>query len=88
MADILDDVKNRLSGIVPLEVLIPALNEVRQKWSGETVYVLRIDRGARDARIMKMLREGSSLRHAAMAVGVAPSTVRRIAGRQWRDDRV
>lgn len=83
MADILDAVKNRLSGLVPLEVLIPALNEVRREWAGETVYVLRIDRGARDARIMKMLREGYSLRQAAIAAGVAPSTVRRISGRLY-----
>lgn len=83
MADILDALKNRLSGLVPLEVLIPALNEVRREWAGETVYVLRIDREMRDARILRMLREGSSMRQAAIAAGVSPSTVRRISKRGY-----
>ena len=86
MADILDAVKNRLMGIVPVEVLTPALNDVRREWAGETVYILQTDRAARDAAVLKLLSKGCSMRQAAMAAGVAPSTVRRIAACSYAAD--
>ena len=61
-----------------------------QSWGGESHWLPKTYRPAREARVRESLQQGATLGQAARAAGIHPDTARRIAKRQssglGRDD--
>ncbi|MBB1074478.1 hypothetical protein HUU62_08650 [Rhodoferax sp. 4810] len=83
--DVLIDVKQELlrEGL-DLAAVTRALSRIRHRWGGQRVYVLQIDRAARNEKIKQELKNGVPERIIAKRIGISVSTVRRKKS-EWFD---
>lgn len=77
-SDVLIELKEELlrEGI-DLAAVTRALSRIRHRWGGQRVYILQIDRAARNEKIKQELKNGVPERIIAKRIGISVSTVRR-----------
>ncbi len=75
--DILDEMANQLSGLVTEKQARAIVARLRREWGGESIYVQKLDRQARDATIRRELAAGHSVCEAAKAAGCSTGAARR-----------
>lgn len=75
--DILDSVSAEISRFVSEKDARAIVARLRREWGGESFYVRRIDRQARDATIRRELAAGRSIHAAAKAAGCSTGAARR-----------
>ena len=75
--DILDSVSAEISGLVTEQQARAIVGRLRREWGGESIYVQRIDRQARNAIVQRELAAGHSVCEAAKAAGCSRGAARR-----------
>ena len=76
-SDILDAVSAEISRFMTEKDARAIVARLRREWGGESFYVRRIDRQARDATIRRELAAGRSIHAAAKAAGCSTGAARR-----------
>ena len=77
-ADIVDQVGELLTPVLPAETARAIVSRLRREWGGDSCYIKRVDRQARDSAIRRGLAAGRSANAIAVSLGISRESVRRV----------